>query len=73
MMAGGFSIEREVRVTVEVVDGFTPSGKENVLFMEEFLLGTLDEGLDPVADVEQVLDDLEEAHAVDREEYGVSS
>ena len=72
-MAGGFSDSREVRVTVEVVDGFTPEGKERVLFKEEFLLGSLEEGLDPVADVEQVLDDLEESHLADREEYGVAS
>ena len=73
MMAGGFSIEREVRVTVEVVDGFTSEGKERILYMEEFLLGTLDEGLDPVADIEQVLEDLEESHLADKEEYGVAS
>ena len=73
MMAGDFSVEREVRVTVEVVDGFTEEGKERVLFMEEFLLGSLAEGLDSVADVEQVLADLEEAHAADQEKHGVAS
>jgi hypothetical protein len=73
MMAGGFSDSREVRVTVEVVDGFTSEGKEKVLFKEEFLLGSLEEGLDPAADVEQVLDDLEESHLADKEEYGVAS
>ena len=53
---------KEVRVTVEGVDGFDEAGKEVVHFKEEILLGFLDEGLDSVAEVEMVLDEVEEAH-----------
>lgn len=69
-MTGGFSIEREVRITVEVVDGFDLKGNENVRFKEEFLLGYLGEGLESLAEVEQVLEDLEVSHLDDREMVG---
>ena len=58
---------REVRVTVEVVDGFTMNGKELVHSKEEILLGYLSEGLESCAEVEQVLDALAEAYAAEQE------
>jgi len=53
----------EVRVTVEVVNGFTAEGKERVLFTEELLLGYLSEGLDNLADLEEILSELEDEWA----------
>ena len=73
MMFGEFSIEREVRVTVEVCDGFDLEGNENVCFKKEFLLGTLDDGLASLADVELVLKSLEETHSADKEKHGCPS
>lgn len=65
MIAGGFSDKRQVRITVEVVDG--QEGAYNICFTEELLLGYLDDegwngGLDSLVNVEELLRCLKEAH-----------
>lgn len=64
MIVGGFSDKRQVRITVEVVDGLDKEGTDNVCFTEKLLLGYLhdEEGLASLVNVEELLRCLEVAH-----------